>query len=50
MMAIFLPHIYSRVKYEADQRRKNLAVVRELYRLYHYEVYQSALRPSSSAV
>ena len=50
MMAIFLPHIYPLVKYEVGQRRKNLAVARTLYRLYHYEVSRSALRPCSSAV
>jgi hypothetical protein len=50
MMAIFLPHIYSLVKYEVGQRRKNLTVARKLYRLYHCEVSRSALRPSSSAV
>jgi hypothetical protein len=30
-MTIFLPHIYSPVKYEARQGRKNFAVVRRLF-------------------
>ena len=50
MMAIFLPHIYSLVKYEVGQGRKNLVVVWSLCKLYRYEVYQSALCPSSSTM
>ena len=38
MMAIFLPHIYSRVKYETGQSRKNFAVVECLECTYHREV------------
>ena len=38
MMAIFLPHIYSRVKYETGQSRKNFAVVECLECTYNREV------------
>ena len=38
MMAIFLPHIYSRVKYERGQSRKNFAAVECLECTYHREV------------
>ena len=38
MMTIFLPHIYSLVKYEAGQGRKNVAIVERLCCPYHREV------------
>ncbi len=50
MMPIFLPHIYSPVKYEAGQGRKNFAIVRDYaIHIIAKGLGEGVLRPCSSA-